>query len=50
MSAMGFTPDDSDENKANEPENSADFAAMMKDMQEKIDNLDEDSKVKIKNN
>jgi putative hydrolase len=36
MTAMGFTPDDSDENKPNEPENSADFAAMMKDMQEKI--------------
>ena len=36
MSAMGFTPDDSEENNSNEPENSADFAAMMKDMQEKI--------------
>jgi putative hydrolase len=36
MTAMGFTPDDSDENKPNEPQNSADFAAMMKDMQEKI--------------
>lgn len=33
---MGFTPDNPDEKNPNEPENSADFAAMMKDMQEKI--------------
>ena len=36
MSPIGFTPDDSEDNKANEPENSQEFAAMMEEMQEKI--------------
>ena len=36
MSPIGFTPDDSEDNKANKPENSQEFAAMMEEMQEKI--------------